>query len=91
MQSSKLFVGNLRYSITNEQLYELFSNYGRVVNVNVIPGKGFAFVEYASPAEAQMAADYLDGTDYDGRLLRVNEAKPKESKGSRHDNPPRRF
>ena len=45
MQGSKLYVGNLNYSVTSEQLEELFSNYGQVKNVNIIEGKGFGFVE----------------------------------------------
>ena len=45
MQGSKLYVGNLSYSVTNEQLEELFNNYGGVKEVNIIEGKGFGFVE----------------------------------------------
>ncbi len=52
MQGSKLYVGNLSYSVTNEQLEELFSKHGEVKNVNVIEYKGFGFVEMSSPAEA---------------------------------------
>jgi len=45
MQSSKLYVGNLNYSVSNEDLTELFSTHGEVKNVNIIEGKGFGFVE----------------------------------------------
>ena len=53
MQGSKLYVGNLSYSITNEQLEELFAEQGTVNSVNVIEGKGFGFVEMSSPEEAE--------------------------------------
>ena len=76
MQGSKLYVGNLSYSVTNEQLEELFSNYGEVKQVNIIEGRGFAFVEMSDPAEAEKAKAALDGSDFDGRTLKVDEAKP---------------
>ncbi len=53
MQGSKLYVGNLGYSVTNEKLEELFSNYGEVKQVDIIQGRGFAFVEMSSPSEAE--------------------------------------
>ncbi len=76
MQGSKLYVGNLSYSVTNEQLKELFSNHGEVKQVNIIEGRGFAFVEMSDPAEAEKAKAALDGSDFDGRTLKVDEAKP---------------
>jgi len=52
MQGSKLYVGNLNYSVTNAELEELFSPYGEVRNVNIIEYKGFGFVEMSGPSEA---------------------------------------
>ena len=63
MQGSKLYVGNLKYNITNEQLEELFANYGEVKQINIIEGKGFGFVEMSSPDEAEKAKESLNGSD----------------------------
>lgn len=76
MQVSKLYVGNLSYSVTNEQLEELFSNHGEVKEVRVIEGKGFGFVEMSNTDEAQKAKDALDGTEFEGRSIKVDEARP---------------
>jgi len=83
MQVSKLYVGNLSYSVTNEQLEELFSSYGQVKEVRVIEGKGFGFVEMSNTAEAEKAKEALDGSDFEGRTLKVDEARPPKDKGSR--------
>jgi len=83
MQGSKLYVGNLSYSVTNQQLEELFSNYGEVRQVNIIEGKNFGFVEMSSQSEAEKAKTVLDGTEFQGRNLRVDEARPQRSKDSR--------
>ena len=79
MQGSKLYVGNLTYSVTNEQLKELFSNYGEVKEVNVIVGRGFGFVEMSNPSEAEKAKEALNGSDLEGRTLKVDEARPPRS------------
>ncbi len=76
MEGSKLYVGNLKYSVTNEQLTELFSGYGEVKSVNIIEGKGFGFVEMSSPEEAEKAKDALNNNDFDGRPLKIDEARP---------------
>ena len=76
MEGSKLYVGNLKYSITNDQLKELFSAHGEVKSVNIIEGKGFGFVEMSSPEEAEKAKDALNDTDLDGRPLKIDEARP---------------
>ena len=76
MQNSKLYVGNLKYSVTNEQLSELFAGYGEVKSVNIIEGKGFGFVEMSTAEEAQKAKDALNDTDFDGRPLKIDEARP---------------
>lgn len=81
MQESKLYVGNFSYSVTKEDLEELFSDY-EIREVRVIEGKGFGFVELSSPAEAEKAKETLNGKDYNGRTLRVDEARPRGSNSS---------
>lgn len=84
MSNNKLYVGNLTYSVTNEQLGELFSSYGEIVNVNIIEGKGFGFVEMSNPSDAQKAKEELDGTEFVGRTMKVNEARPPRNKPRRN-------
>ena len=79
MEGSKLYVGNLSYSVTDEDLKELFSPHGEVKQVNVIEGRGFGFVEMSSPAEAEKAKEALDGSDFQGRTLKVDIARPPRS------------
>lgn len=76
MQGSKLYVGNLSYSTTVEQLTELFANYGEVKSVNIIEGKGFGFVEMGTQAEAEEAKNALHNYDFMGRSIKVDEARP---------------
>jgi RNA recognition motif-containing protein len=76
MQTSKLYVGNLSYSTTNDQLEELFSAHGQVKSVNIIEGRGFGFVEMSSSKEAEKAQQVLDGSDFKGRTLKISEARP---------------
>lgn len=76
MQGSKLYVGNISYSSTDEQLRELFSGYGEVMQVNIIEGKGFGFIEMSNTSEAEKAKEALNGSDFQGRSLRVDEARP---------------
>ncbi|MBI4753790.1 RNA-binding protein [Candidatus Desantisbacteria bacterium] len=80
---SRMYVGNLTYSVTNEQLRELFSTYGEVSQVNIIEGKGFGFVEMSTPDEANKAKEALKGTDFSGRTLMVDEARPPKSRDER--------
>ena len=86
MQGNKLYVGNLNYAVTSEELTELFSNYGQVESINIIEGKGFGFVEMANQAEAETAKEKLDGYLLKGRALRVNEAKPRNNSPKRNFN-----
>lgn len=85
--AKRLFVGSLPYTVTNEQLTELFSQAGTVESVNVIidrdtgQGKGFAFVEMADEAGAKKAIETLHGHNFGGRTIVVNEAKPREERG----------
>ena len=80
--ATKLYVGNLPYSVTQQGLQEKFALYGEVTSVSVITdrdtgqNKGFAFVEMSSSSEAQKAIDGLNGADMGGRGMKVNEAKP---------------
>lgn len=77
---NKLYCGNLKYTVTNEQLQELCAPYGEVKNINIIEGKGFGFIEFATDEEAQKAKEALNGQEYEGRTLRVDEARPKEDR-----------
>ncbi len=89
MQGSKLYIGNLSYSVTNEDLHALFSEYGEVKEVKIIEGKGFGFVEMSNQEEAKKAKEALDASDFKGLTLKVDEARPpkKRTGGGR---PPRR-
>jgi RNA recognition motif-containing protein len=84
-----IYVGNLSYKVTQEDLQELFSQYGEVVSVNVINdretgrSKGFGFVEMTVDAEAENAINSLNGTAFGDRDLKVNQAKPRENSDSR--------
>ncbi len=88
MQGSKLYVGNLGYSTNKEELEDLFAEYGQVREVRIIEGKGFGFVEMSSREEAEKAKEGLDGSDFKGFTLKVDEARPprKRQAGGR---PPR--
>ena len=87
--ANKLFVGGLAYSVTSQQLQDLFAKAGTVVSANVISdkfsgqSKGFGFVEMSSDEEAQNAQKTLDGTDFEGRTIHVNEARPQEPRENR--------
>ncbi len=76
-----LYVGNINYNVTAEDLKPLFAEYGEVISVKIINdretgrSKGFGFVEMESGADA--AIEELDGKDFEGRKLRVNEARPR--------------
>lgn len=78
MQNNKLYVGNLNYSTTNDQLKELFSNYGTVDQVNIIERKGFGFVEMSTPEEAEKAKEGLNDSELDGRNIKVDIARPRK-------------
>jgi len=77
MSFQKLYVGNLNYKTTEETLKGLFAQFGEVTSVNILQGRGFGFVEMATPEAAQEAKGKLNGTDFDGRKLIVNEARPR--------------
>jgi cold-inducible RNA-binding protein len=82
---SKLYVGNLAYSVSNNDLEQLFSQVGKVQSAVVImdkvsgQSKGFGFVEMTTAEEGANAIRQFDGADLKGRNIKVNEAKPRES------------
>lgn len=76
MQGNKLYVGNMNYSTTHQELEELFTKHGKVESIKLIEGKGFGFVEMSTQSEAEAAKQQLDGFEFKGRKLKVNEAKP---------------
>ena len=84
----KLYVGNLTYSVSDSDLEQMFAAHGTVQSAQVIMdrdtgrSKGFGFVEMGSDQEAQAAIAALNGKDVDGRNLTVNEARPREDRGS---------
>ena len=82
MQGSKLYVGNLDYSVSTEELEQLFSNYGVVKGANIIEGRGFGFVEMADEGSASAAIQGLNGTEFEGRTLKVNEARERSDRDS---------
>jgi RNA recognition motif-containing protein len=80
MEGSKLYIGNLSYAVTSEQLKELFSTCGEVGEIRIIEGKGFGFVEMATQVDAEKAKKELDGAQFMGRTLKVDEARPQRDK-----------
>lgn len=83
----RIYIGNLGYDVTEEELRQLFSAHGQVESVSMIRDrdtnrpKGFAFVEMPSTAEAQAAIQTLNEKELHERTLRVNEARPREERG----------
>ena len=85
--STKLYVGNLSFNTTAQDLETMFGASGTVVSASLIEdretgrSRGFAFVEMSSAAEAKAAITALDGKEVEGRNLKVNEAKAREAGG----------
>lgn len=83
---NKLYVGNLAYSVTEDSLNTLFGQHGTVSSCRLITdrdtgrSKGFGFVEMSTSEEAQQAVQALSGSEFDGRALTVNEARPREER-----------
>jgi len=83
----KLYVGNLPFSCTEDELRDLFAQHGEVVSANLIMDRetgrprGFGFIEFSDPTQGKAAIDALHGTNFGGRDLTVNEARPRESRG----------
>ena len=85
----KIYVGNLAYSVTEEELTSAFGAFGDVASVSLITdkmsgqSKGFGFVEMPDNASADTAIKSLDGTPLGGRNMKVNQAKPREERPAR--------
>ena len=83
--STKLYVGNISFNTSNQDLIDLFSSSGTVTSANIIEdretgrSRGFGFVEMSSSEEANAAIAALNGKEVDGRALKVNEAKPQSN------------
>lgn len=91
--ATKLFVGSLPYSVDDNELESLFSEFGKVLSAKIIldrdhnnRSKGFGFVEFDSADEAKAAVAALDGKDVGGRTIVVNEARPQEKREFRPRN-----
>ena len=91
---TNIFVGNLSFKTTQDELQQAFAQYGAVERVNIVTdrdsgqSRGFAFVEMQDATEAQAAIAHLNETEMNGRVLNVNEARPKpagEGGGARRD------
>ncbi|HDR91264.1 MAG TPA: RNA-binding protein [candidate division Zixibacteria bacterium] len=84
-----IYVGNLNFDTTEDELKKAFEQYGQVESVKIISdrytgrSKGFGFIEMPSDDEGRAAIEGLDGSDFGGRNLKVNEAKPREDRGDR--------
>ena len=87
---TKIFVGNLSFKTTEDELHAAFANYGAVERVNIVTDRdsgqprGFAFVEMTDRAAAENAISQLNGADLNGRAMNVNEARPKPQGGGGH-------
>ncbi len=83
-----IYVGNLSYEVTQDDLIQVFAEYGTVKNVHLPTDRetgrlrGFAFVEMGTDAEETAAIETLNGADWMGRNLKVNKARPREERGS---------
>ena len=89
--AKKIYVGNLNYATTEDQLSQLFAQYGPVVSSAIITdrytgrSRGFGFIEMEEDDAAEAAISALDGSEFDGRNLRVNEANSKPKKQQNYD------
>ncbi len=92
--TNKLFVGNLAWTTTSDDLQKFFSQAGNVTSATVISdkatgrSKGFGFVEYATAEEAEAAKMQLEGKDLNGRPAHISDARPQEDRPAR---PPRQY
>lgn len=85
--STRIYVGNLAYQTTSEDLSQLFGQVGEVASASVVQdretgrSRGFGFVEMSNRDEAEQAIEQFNGADFQGRNLTVNEARPREERG----------
>jgi len=86
-----IYIGNLPYSITEDELRDTFSEFGQVDSANIIidkfsgRSKGFGFVEMPNDDDAEKAIDALNDTDLNGRTIKVNQARPREERPMRRE------
>ena len=83
MELNKLYVGNLPYGVTSDEIRELFSQHGTVVDVSIVDGRGFGFVEMGSQVEAEGARKALNYSEIRGRELKIDIARPQQKKRGR--------
>lgn len=95
--STKIYVGNLSFNVDDKTLSDKFAAFGSVQSAKIIMdrdtnrSKGFGFVEMSNSAEAQEAIDQLNGSDFAGRAMTVNEARPMEPRTNTRSNNNRRY
>lgn len=95
--STKIYVGNLSFNVDDKTLSDKFAAFGSVQSAKIIMdrdtnrSKGFGFVEMSNSAEAQDAIDQLNGSDFGGRSMTVNEARPMEPRTNNRSNNNRRY
>ncbi len=86
-----IYIGNLAYSVTEDDLRDAFSEFGQVESASIINdkfsgrSKGFGFVDMPNDSEARQAIESLNDKDLNGRTIKVNEAKPREERPARRD------
>lgn len=84
--SAKIYVGGLNYAVTDDNLKQMFDEFGDVTSTTIIKdretqrSRGFGFVEFANDDDAKVAIDAMSGKEVDGRKLTVNEARPREDR-----------
>ncbi|MFC1546379.1 RNA recognition motif domain-containing protein [bacterium] len=83
MQKNKLYVGNLPWEVTPDELKEFIQSKGDVVDVKIIEGKGFGFVEMSSTEEVEQVKNDLNGQEFKGRRLRIDNARPQRPRTQR--------
>lgn len=76
MESHKLYVGNINHSVTEEDLREIFSGFGKLTDAKIIRDRGFGFVTYETLEEAEEARKMMAGKEFQGRTLHVEDARP---------------
>ncbi len=87
----KIYVGNMSFDTTEDQIRQAFESYGEVTSVNIITdrdtgrAKGFGFVEMSSDSEAKAAIEGLNSKEMDGRAMNISEARPRPDSGNRNN------
>lgn len=81
MQKNKLYIANVNYDVTEDQLHGLFAANHNVTETKLIEGKGFGFVTFASDEDAEKALEAFNGQEFQGRALKIDYARPRTSTG----------